>query len=268
MTTSLLRRRWLAGFALAASLVVAGCASAPQAVDPQLRATLAPTGALRVAVYPGSPGSLVRKPGAAPAGVAYELGRELARELGVPVMYVELQRAQQLTEALKANQADFTVTNASEARARDVDFTAPVLRVELGYLVPAGSPIRSFADVDQPGVKIGVSEGSSTLAALPRLLKSATLSPVPSMAVAAQQLNAKGLDAFATNKGILFELSDQVPGSRVLDGRWGVENIAIAVPKGRQSAQPFLARFAQKMRDSGELQKMMDRAGLGGAARD
>jgi polar amino acid transport system substrate-binding protein len=122
--------------------------------------------------------------------------------------------------------------------------------------------------VDQPGVKIGVSEGSSTLAALPRLLKSATLSPVPSMAAAAQQLNAKGLDAFATNKGILFELSDQVPGSRVLDGRWGVENIAIAVPKGRQSAQPFLARFAQKMRESGELQKMMDRAGLRGAARD
>jgi polar amino acid transport system substrate-binding protein len=267
MPAVLPRRRLLAGFALAASLAIAGCASTP-AVDPQVRSTLAPTGALRVAVYPGSPGSLVRKPGAAPAGVAYELGRELARELGVPVIYVELQRAQQLTEALKANQADFTVTNASEARARDVDFTEPVLRVELGYLVPAGSPIRSFAEVDQPGVKIGVSEGSSTLAALPRLLKSATLSPVPSMAAAAQQLNAKGLDAFATNKGILFELSDQVPGSRVLDGRWGVENIAIAVPKGRQSAQPFLARFAQKMRDSGELQKMMDRAGLRGAARD
>jgi polar amino acid transport system substrate-binding protein len=267
MPAVLPRRRLLAGFALAASLAIAGCASTP-AVDPQVRSTLAPTGALRVAVYPGSPGSLVRKPGAAPAGVAYELGRELARELGVPVIYVELQRAQQLTEALKANQADFTVTNASEARARDVDFTEPVLRVELGYLVPAGSPIRSFAEVDQPGVKIGVSEGSSTLAALPRLLKSATLSPVPSMAAAAQQLNAKGLDAFATNKGILFELSDQVPGSRVLDGRWGVENIAIAVPKGRQSAQPFLARFAQKMRESGELQKMMDRAGLRGAARD
>jgi polar amino acid transport system substrate-binding protein len=267
MPAVLPRRRLLAGFALAASLAIAGCASTP-AVDPQVRSTLAPTGALRVAVYPGSPGSLVRKPGAAPAGVAYELGRELARELGVPVIYVELQRAQQLTEALKANQADFTVTNASEARARDVDFTEPVLRVELGYLVPAGSPIRSFAEVDQPGVKIGVSEGSSTLAALPRLLKSATLSPVPSMAAAAQQLNAKGLDAFATNKGILFELSDQVPGSRVLDGRWGVENIAIAVPKGRQSAQPFLARFAQKMHESGELQKMMDRAGLRGAARD
>jgi polar amino acid transport system substrate-binding protein len=54
----------------------------------------------------------------------------------------------------------------------------------------------------------------------------------------------------------------------VLDGRWGVENIAIAVPKGRESAQRFLRGFARKMRDSGELQNMMDRAGMRGAARD
>jgi polar amino acid transport system substrate-binding protein len=268
MAAMLPRRRLLAGLALAASLAIAGCASTP-AVDPQVRATLAPTGVLRVAVYPGSPTNMVRKPGVAePVGLAYELGREFARELGVPVRYVEFQRAQQLTEALKAGEADFTFTNASEARARDVDFTEPLVRLELGYLVPGDSPIRSVADIDKPGVKIGVSQGSSSQAALPRVLKAATLAPVPSMDAAAQQLRAKGLDAFATNKGILFELSDQVPGSRVLDGRWGVEHIAIAVPKGRQSAQPFLARFAQKMRDSGELQKMMDRAGVRGAARD
>jgi polar amino acid transport system substrate-binding protein len=268
MAAILSRRRLLGGLALASSLWLAACASAPPAADPQVRATLAPTGALRVAVYQGSPSSLVRKPGGQPVGLAFELGRELARELGVPVYYVEVQRAQQLTEALKANQADFTFTNASEARARDVDFTEPLVRLELGYLVPGGSTIRSVEDVDQPGVKVGVSQGSSSQAALPRLLKSATLAPVPSMAVAAQQLSAKGLDAFATNKGILFELSDQVPGSRVLDGRWGVENIAIAVPKGREAAQPFLRGFARKMRDSGELQNMMDRAGMRGAARD
>ena len=75
MTAVLSRRRLLGGLALASSLWLAACASAPPAADPQLRATLAPTGALRVAVYPGSPGSLVRKPGAAPVGVAYELGR-------------------------------------------------------------------------------------------------------------------------------------------------------------------------------------------------
>jgi polar amino acid transport system substrate-binding protein len=268
MTSPLHRRRLLAGLAAAATLWLAGCAS-PPAVDPQVRAVLAPTGALRVAVYPGSPTNMVRKPGASePVGLAYELGRELARELGVPVRYVEYQRAAQLTEALKVGDADFTFTNASEARARDVDFTEPLVRLELGYLVPGDSPIRAVADVDRPGVKIGVSQGSSSQAALPRVLKAATLAPVPSLAVAAQQLRAHQLDAFATNKGILYELSDQVAGSRVLDGRWGLEHIAMAVPKGRQAAQPFLRNFAARMRDSGELQKMIEGAGLRGVARD
>ena len=44
----------------------------------------------------------------------------------------------------------------------------------------------------------------------------------------------KQLDAFATNKPILFEMSDGIPGSRILDGRWGVEHVAVAIPRGRE----------------------------------
>ncbi|HEX2543419.1 MAG TPA: transporter substrate-binding domain-containing protein [Ramlibacter sp.] len=235
-----------------------------------MNATLAPTGELRVAVYAGGPTSMVRKAGAAePVGIAYELGRELARELGVPVRLVELPGGgQRLTDALKAGEADFTFTNASDARARDVDFTVPLLRLELGYLVPADSRIGSFDEVDRPGVKIGVSQGSTSQTELPRLLKAATVVPAPSTDAAAQQLREHGLDAFATNKSLLFELSAKVPGARVLDGRWGVENLAIAVPKGREAARPWLQGFAEKMRSSGELQKMIERAGVRGAARD
>ena len=40
------------------------------------------------------------------------------------------------------------------------------------------------------------------------------------------------LDLFATNKPTLIQMSDQMPGARVLDGRWGVEHIAIAIPVG------------------------------------
>jgi hypothetical protein len=34
------------------------------------------------------------------------------------------------------------------------------------------------------------------------------------------------IDVYATNKANLFEMSDALPGSRVLDGRWGLENLA------------------------------------------
>jgi polar amino acid transport system substrate-binding protein len=260
-------RRLLAGVSLALPLWLAGCASAP-AVDAAAKAALVPTGTLRVAVYQGSPTSMVRKPSGETAGVAYDLGQALARELGVPVSIVEFPRVQLVIDALKAGQADMTFTNATEARARDVDFTEPLVRLELGFLVPGDSPLRSVADIDRPGLKVGVSQGSSSQQSLPRLYKAMALVPATSLEAAQQQLRSKAIDAFATNKGVLYEMGDQLPGSRVLDGRWGVEHLAIAVPKGREAGAPFLKRFAQSQRDSGQLQKIVERAGVRGAARD
>jgi polar amino acid transport system substrate-binding protein len=261
------RRRLLAGLALGATLWLAGCASTP-AIDPQARAVLAPTGTLRVAVYQGSPTSFVRKPMGEGVGIAYELGQALGRELGVPVQVIEFDRVAQVVDALRTNQADFTFTNATAPRARDVDFTDPLVRLELGYLVAGDSTWRNVSEVDRPGAKIGVSQGSTSQSTLPGLLRSATLVPVPSLGVAQQLLKDHVLDAFATNKGILFEMSDQVPGSRVLEGRWGLENLAIAIPKGREAALPALRGFAQRMRASGQLQRIIERAGLRGTARD
>jgi len=63
----------------------------------------------------------------------------------------------------------------------------------------------------------------------------------------------KQLDAFATNKPILFEMSDGIPGSRILDGRWGVEHVAVAIPKGREIARDYIRRFVEDVQQSGTL---------------
>jgi polar amino acid transport system substrate-binding protein len=74
------------------------------------------------------------------------------------------------------------------------------------------------------------------------------------------------LDAFATNKGILFEMAEKVPGAQVLKDRWGLENLAIAIPKGREAGMPYLREFAQTLQRQGEIKRMADRAGLRGLA--
>src|SRR4051812_27656335 len=156
-----MRRRLLS---LALPLWLAGCAAvAPPTVDPQVRAALAPSGSLRVGVYPGSPTSLVRdaKTGQR-AGVALELGQALGQRLNVPVQVVEFERLALVLDAVKAGTVDFTFTNATEVRARDVDFTQPLVRIELGYLVPAGSRFSSIVEIDRPGVRVGVAQGSSS----------------------------------------------------------------------------------------------------------
>lgn len=261
-------RRLFVSFALAVPLLLAGCAGQMPVADAQARATLAPTGALRVGVYPGSPTSLVRDARTGEkAGIAHDLGAALGRELGVPVKVVEFGRVALVLDALKAGEVDFTFTNATESRARDVDFTAPMIQLELGYLVPPGSAIAGIADVDRPGMRIGVTQGSSSQGTLTRQFKHAAVVPAASLKQAQELLQRHAIDAFATNKGILSELSDALPGYLILDGRWGLENMAIAIPKGREAGMPLLRRFAQEMRATGQLQAMIARAGLRGTAR-
>ena len=72
------------------------------------------------------------------------------------------------------------------------------------------------------------------------------------------------LDAFATNKAILFEMSDTLPAFRVLDGRWGLENLAIAIPQGRERGMPYLRQFAAQVKAGGLLQSIVEKAGLRG----
>ena len=176
------------------------------------------------------------------------------------------QRVAEIVEALKAGRADFTITNATPARAQDVDFTPPLVALELGYLALPGSPVVDIAAVDRPGMRIGVSQGSSSQAALTREFKQAQVVPVPSLNAAGELLQQRRLDAFATNKAIVFELADTLPGARVLPGRWGLERLAIAVPKGRDSAAPYLKTFAEEVRATGRVQQAADGAGLRGAA--
>ena len=263
-------------FALTSLLLVSACAWWPAArpalalqveASAPARQSLAPQGRLRVGVYPGSPTSWVRNPQTGEsAGVALELGRLMAQQLQVPVEVVEFARVAEIIDALKTGQVDMTFTNATPARARDVDFTAPLVQLELGLLVPPGSAITTFAHADRAGVRIGVSQGSSSQAALGQRLQQARVLPAASLELAQLMLKAGQIDAFATNKGILFEMAEALPGHKVLDDRWGLENLAIAVPKGREAGRVFLNDFARQVQQQGHLGAMAARAGLRGMA--
>lgn len=254
-------RRAFVAFAV---LLVVGCASLAGGPGPEVRNDLAPTGKLRVGVYPGSPTSLVRDASGEARGVSVDLGRALAERLGVPYEQVEFARLAQVLEAMKAGQVDFTVTNATPARAADADFTAPIVNLELGYLVAKGSRVTAIADVDRPGIRVGVAQGSTSQATLTRELKSAVVVPAPSLKVATEMLAKGEIDTFATNKGILSEMADSLAGSRILDGRWGLEHLAIAIPKGRTAGLLYVKQFAEDAKASGLVARAADRAGLRG----
>jgi polar amino acid transport system substrate-binding protein len=259
-------RRCIALSALA--LALAGCAGSPAAPGPAVRDALAPTGKLHVAVYPGSPTSMVKDATTGETrGVTWELGQALAARLGVPFEPVVFARPAEVIEGLKAGKADVTFTNASPARAKEVDFTPPLFAIEQGFLVPAGSTMTRASDVDRPGVRVGVTSGSTSEGVLTREVKHGILVRAPALKEAAAMLSSGKIDAFATNKAILSELSDQLPGSRILEGRFGLEHLAFGIPKGRDAGMPFLRRFAEEAMADGLVQRAVARAGVRGTVK-
>lgn len=241
-----------------------GCATTPAGPGEGVVKALAPAGKLRVGLYPGSPTSMVKDASGETRGVSHDLGRELASRIGVPFEPVVFQNNAKLLDAAKAGEVDLVFTNATPARAAFLDFTPTVLDVEQGYLVPSGSHITTAKEVDRAGIRVGVSQGSTSQGVLGRDLKQAEVVPVASLKAGADMLAGGALHAYATNKAILFELSDQSPGSRVLEGRWGVEVFAIGIPKGRDLALPTVRRFADAARSEGLVKRAAERAGLRG----
>jgi polar amino acid transport system substrate-binding protein len=248
-------------------LLLASCAGTPTAPSPEVRQALAPTGKLRVGVYPGSPFSMIKDPVTGETkGVTVEVGKALAARLGVPYELVEFQRAAENLAALKAGQIDVTLSNASPARLKEYDWTPPLLLIELGYLVMPGSPVATYTDVDKPGIRVGVSQGGTSHSTLTRELKNATVVPAASMKIAIDMLSQRRIDAFATNKANLFEMADSLPGSRMLDGRWGLEHLAMAIPKGREQAAEYVRKFAEDIKSEGLVARAAASAGLRGVA--
>ena len=249
---------------MAVAVVVAASASTGAQAQ-EAREILAPTGKLRVGVYPGSPTSMVRdnKTGEV-HGLSFDLGNELAKRLDVPFELATYQRIADVLDGMKAGEVDFTVGNATPARAANVTFSQTLLTIELGYLVPAASSIATVADVERPGIRIGVTQGSTSQGTIPKMLPNATVVPAQNPKRAIEMLERGEIDAYATNKPTLFEMSDQMQGSRVLEGRWGEEHLAVAVPKGREAALEFIRRYVEEAQQSGLLAEAVERAGLRG----
>jgi polar amino acid transport system substrate-binding protein len=259
------RMRAVAGIAAAALLY----AAAALAADADVVKVLAPAGKLRAALYPGTPTSILDPKASEPRGVGYELGKELARRLGVPYEPVVYRNNADLLAAMKAGaDVDIAFTNASAARQKDMDFGGrPYLLIELGFLVPAGSTITSsdLAAIDQKGLRIGVAAGSTSESTLSRDLKNAQVVRAATNLNGAELVALGQIDAFATNKATLFELAERVPDVKVLPDRWGEERHGIAIPKGRDQALPLIKAFTEDAIAQGLVKAAMDRAGLRGA---
>jgi polar amino acid transport system substrate-binding protein len=82
---------------------------------------------------------------------------------------------------------------------------------------------------------------------------------------ALELVRSGGADVMGSIKPVLFELSPQLPGSRVLEGRPGIDPHAMAIPKGRgELALTYARQFIEDAKAEGLVQAAIDRAEVRG----
>ncbi|HEX6528646.1 MAG TPA: transporter substrate-binding domain-containing protein, partial [Burkholderiales bacterium] len=201
---------------------------------------LAPAGKLRVGLNYGN-FLLVLKdnPDGSPRGIAPDLGRELGKRLGVPVEFVKFAQAGQLADGVRDGKCEVGFLGAEPQRANEIAFTNAYLEIPVTFLVPAGSKVRSIADVDREGVRISVSARSAYDLYLSRTLKHAKLLRVEGIDASYEQFRIDGLEVLAGLKPRLVSDAEKLPGSRVLDGQVTGVQQAVGVPKKHESAAKF-----------------------------
>jgi polar amino acid transport system substrate-binding protein len=233
-------------------------------VSPEVRSQLAPSGTLRVGLNMSN--FLLTATDAAtgkPKGLAADLGHELGRRLGVPVELVPYPNPGALGDAAKNGAWDVGFLGAEPQRAKEIDFTAAYVEIEATYLVPAGSPIKTIAEVDRPGVRIAISDRSAYDLYLTRELKHAQLVRERGDAILTRFLSDK-LDAMAGLRPGLMKDQAKAPGSRLLDGNFTAVQQAAGTPKGRPAGAKYLKEFIEDVKASGLVAKTIDKHNVRG----
>jgi len=247
--------------------VIAGCAGTPGAPASAVSAELAPTGALRVAVFTGNPviGTKDKATGEV-RGTTVTLGRALAARAGVPATIIEYSSVAKMVEDAQAGAWDIAVVAFDPARRSVLDFAPPHISVDLTYLVAPGSSIDSVAGADRPGVKIAAARGAATTLYLERNLKQAAITQAETEPAAFKLIKEGKAEAYAQNRYMLLGLAAGLPGARVLDDRFSTAEMCIVLPKGRPAALEYVGAFVGEAKKAGLIAGAIEGAGLRGVA--
>ena len=224
---------------------------------------LAPTGLLRASINLGNP-VLAQGTPQAPTGVTVDIARAVGERLGVPVELVCFDAARRSFEAMATGDADLCFLAVDPARATEVAFTAPYVVIEGVYVVPVDSPVRSVADVDRDGVRVGVKHGSAYDLHLTRTLEHASIVRGDE---GVDVFVSEGLEVGAGIREPVTAFAARRDDVKVLDEAFMQIEQAVGTTRTRAAdTVAFLHELVEELKASGFVADALARSGQSGAA--
>ena len=249
------------------AILLASCTTMTIPVTPASRADLAPAGTLRAGINYGNFILATRdRAGGESRGVAIDLTRELGRRLGVPVEIVAYDSVAVMGDAAPTGVWDIAFLGSDPKREALMSFTAAYLEIEATYLVRGDSPLRTAAEVDREGVRVAAPARANYELFLSRHLQRARLVSTAGADAAFDLLATGQVEALAGLTQALHDRLPQLPGSRIVEGRFMGVQQSIAVPRGRDAALAYLRGFVEDVKASGLVARAIEQTGARGVS--
>ena len=203
-----------------------------------------------------------RKPDGTPVGVAPDMAARIAETLGVDVEYVCYPTPGEVGDAIDT--WDICMIAIEPKRAETIDFCEAYVQIEATYLVPAGSPFEKVEDVDKPGVKIAVALRAAYDLYLTRTLQNAELIRGEGLPGTFEMFKRGGQDALAGLTPALLENAKEMPGSRVLPGRYSAIKQSVGTKHGKPALKAVVEKVLADAVADGTVQSLIDKHGVTG----
>lgn len=211
-------------------------------------------GTLRVGINLANPLLVTgRSSSGDPEGVAPDLAASLADRLGVAVSYVPFATPGEVADAVERDEWDIGLIAVEPKRAEKIAFCSAYVEIEATYLVPGDSSLRSVEEVDRPGIRIAVADRAAYDLYLSRTLSHAELRRAQGLAGAFDLFVSEKLDALAGLVPALQENAKDLPGLRLLAGRYTSVCQAIGTKPGNAALKAVIERFIAEAIESSTL---------------
>ena len=251
----------IAGCLLACAQLAAATAEPQQAADPRV-ADLARAGKVRVGLFLPQ---YIKDPATGQLrSVWVETARAFAGHLGVQLVVVEHATPPEAIACLKAGACDVMFLPLDARAAAVGDFSNPIFQFDYTLLVPAGSSIAGIADADRPGIRIAAVLNHASTIELSSQLKQAELVYAETPDSTFDLVRTGQAHVMASTRLALLDFSDRLPGSRVLEQRYGANINRMVVPKGKADWLAYVGEFVENAKTSGLVQKAIERGGTRG----
>lgn len=215
-------------------------------------------GEVRVCIWPDYYGISYRNPKTQQlSGIDIDMAHELARDLGVKVRFVDSSFAR-LIDDVNQDRCDIAMfaIGITPARAEQLRFTRPHLVSDI-YAITTRSNrrIKSWDDIDKPGVVVAVAKGTLHESVMQEKLKQATLLVTATTQGREQEVESGRADVFMTDFPFSRRMLETSDWARLVapSATYHLTPYAYAMKKGDDLWHARIERFVSEVKRNGLL---------------